>query len=538
MRPQKDAEEGIARIEVQPELGIEAPSFDAGRTNLLDRLLYKAVLPKYAFPTDVAAFYVFDNDKSDDYNTVFKYAPSQGLAVALTSYAPGKRVTIDQKEYTSGAVYSILEGERRLAWKNRLLYFECSRCRYAITERHDHGVPLGRTADCPACGTPGSLGPAQIWMRPPGFAHPSFIDPDLSTDDEPARSIATKARLSVPSPHEPEWTTLDSAGRVRIKTMREHLLVTNRGPKNEGYRYCLDCGLIEPVSARDKIVTPSHRKPYPDSRHSVCRGSQIVDGLVLGTDFISDILLISVRVDNPVTLRPGILSTEVALRTLSDVLATASCSILQLEPGEIRAEFRPALTPRGQGGTEAEIYLYDTLPGGAGFTRRIGERGTQVFERAADILRSCNCDRSCYHCLRSFKNKYDHDFLDRHVALALLDHVLTGNVPILSQERSAVVADLLFEDLSRNLPDTYEIKRNAEVVLPGFGTVVCPILIAVDDKPAVVVAVTGALTPTVAPCERLDQLCEYCPTVRVLLRDEIVVRRNLPSVTQDVLSLL
>ena len=34
---------------------------------LLDRLLYKGVLPRYAFPTDVATFFVFDIDKSTPY---------------------------------------------------------------------------------------------------------------------------------------------------------------------------------------------------------------------------------------------------------------------------------------------------------------------------------------------------------------------------------------------------------------------------------------------------------------------------------------
>ena len=40
------------------------PGRDPASENLLDRLLYKAVLPRYAFPTDVAAFHVFDQDRS------------------------------------------------------------------------------------------------------------------------------------------------------------------------------------------------------------------------------------------------------------------------------------------------------------------------------------------------------------------------------------------------------------------------------------------------------------------------------------------
>ena len=85
-----------ASPEAQEELGDEAPGRDPGE-NLLDRLLYKAVLPRYAFPTDVAAFYVFDQVRSTRYRASFRYTPSQGLATALSQYAPGKEVWIDSK---------------------------------------------------------------------------------------------------------------------------------------------------------------------------------------------------------------------------------------------------------------------------------------------------------------------------------------------------------------------------------------------------------------------------------------------------------
>src|ERR1041385_8785651 len=46
--------------EGQAEAGEARPDGDALQERLLDRLLYKGVLPRYAFPTDVATFYVFD----------------------------------------------------------------------------------------------------------------------------------------------------------------------------------------------------------------------------------------------------------------------------------------------------------------------------------------------------------------------------------------------------------------------------------------------------------------------------------------------
>ncbi|RFU12528.1 hypothetical protein DZD18_11535, partial [Rhodobacteraceae bacterium W635] len=46
------------------------------------------------------------------------------------------------------------------------------------------------------------------------------------------------------------------------------------------------------------------------------------------------------------------------------------------------AEFRPALTIGGKSGKEVEIFLYDTLPGGAGFATQIAGRGLEIFKRA------------------------------------------------------------------------------------------------------------------------------------------------------------
>ena len=47
-------------LETPDEEGEEKPGRDPASENLLDRLLYRGVLPRYAFPTDVATFHVFD----------------------------------------------------------------------------------------------------------------------------------------------------------------------------------------------------------------------------------------------------------------------------------------------------------------------------------------------------------------------------------------------------------------------------------------------------------------------------------------------
>lgn len=76
------------------------PRFDGDK--LLDRLLYEGVLPRYAFPTDVATFHIFDREKSTKFRHKDAYSPSQGLPVALSQYAPGKQVWVGGKCYVSG----------------------------------------------------------------------------------------------------------------------------------------------------------------------------------------------------------------------------------------------------------------------------------------------------------------------------------------------------------------------------------------------------------------------------------------------------
>jgi len=171
---------------------------------------------------------------------------------------------------------------------------------------------------------------------------------------------------------------------------------------------------------------------------------------VLGTDFISDVLLIAFRVDSPLTLRPEYESTRVSLRTLCEALTLQAGRILGLGTGELQAEFRPALTPAGRLGSEAEVYMYDTLPGGAGFSQRVGGLGLSLFEQTLTLLESCpaNCDASCYRCLRSYKNQYEHGLLDRHIAASLLRYLLTSAEPTIDDHRASASTSLLHDDIN------------------------------------------------------------------------------------------
>jgi hypothetical protein len=518
-----------------PEEGEERPQQASRPGKLLDRLLYCGKLPRYAFPTDVATFHVFDRDRSSRFRPIMRFAPQQGLPVALTQYAPGKQVWISGKCYTSGAIYSVMSDDRYTAWEEKRIYMECRECGFART------FPIGEanrneTRDCEACGGEESFGPGRYWLRPPGFAHPIDLEEVTSPDDILETSYATRAKLTMGTPDEEAgWIVVNE--RVRVLRSRQHLLVSNTGPKKEGYTYCTKCGRIEANTDPSPRLIGPHRKPYPDDDDKLmCDGTSPTRHIVLGTDFITDIALFSMRVAAPLKLKPGHSSTAVALRTASEALAKAACQLLEIEPGELMAEFRPALTPGGISGLEAEIFLYDTLPGGAGFSNQLADQGLALFQLALYLMKTCpeNCDSSCYRCLRGFKNKFEHSLLDRHVGAELLEYLLNGERPEFSPERLRTSTALLYHDLRRQSPDGAKFGLNVAVASDG-ATLTAPILAETVRGEKFIVALSGPLTADHPADAAIAEYRTNGGSIPVIVENELVVRGNLPAATRSVL---
>ena len=524
--------------EDSPEEDEEKPTEAPNSGQLLDRLLYRGVLPRYAFPTDVATFHVFDQAHSSRFRPIMRFAPSQGLPIALSQYAPGKQIWISGKCYSSGAIYSVMADDRFEAWQSKRLYCECSACGFARTFEIGE-IDRGEKQDCRACGTEGSFGEARYWLRPPGFAHPVDVEEVTSPDDMPETSYATRAKLTMETPSDDsKWTQVNE--RVRVLKERKLLLVSNTGPKKDGYTYCVKCGRIEASSDPTPLLSAPHRKPFPDEKEPMCEGAGTTRHIVLGTDFITDIALFSMDVELPLRLRPGQYPTAVALRTVSEALAKAASQILEIEPGELMAEYRPSLTPEGRDGLKAEVFLYDTLPGGAGFSSQLVERGTELFQRALRLVKTCpeNCDTSCYRCLRSFKNKFEHGLLDRHVAAELLEYLLTGTLPEFNVERLKTSTALLYRDLLRQGDGSIDFKANVMVSDAGAKKTEVPILTVSKNGKRFAIALSGPLTVDYPAESSIRELRGKVTDLQFIVVNELLVRGNLPAATREVRQLV
>ena len=530
-------------VDIPDELEADQAVDNIGKESLLDRLFFKGVLPKYAFPTDVASFYVFDQHKSFREKRVsHRYSPSQGTRIALTQYAPGRTVWIDSREWKSGAIYSPIPGEVEGAWNSKELYLECVRCGYARTTEVG-SVELGSQQECPACGEADGLGPARYWLHPPGFAHPYHIDENTADDDTPSTTRATRAVLTTEGQVAPaDWKTHND--RVKSNALRAQLISTNRGDDNqEGFRFCPECWAIE--NSSDDALAGPHLSPVPKNP-TRCSGVP-VEGIALGTRFLTDVLLLRIQVENPLRLSPANTNSTIALKTVCDALSQAGSTVLlDRSTNEIEANFRAALTPEGREGREVEIYLYDTLDGGAGFTKNLSVRLDEVFENALEILEErCSCENSCYDCLRTFGNRFDHETLDRHIGASFLRYMLNGNVEENSYtaNRRITNTNILFEDLQRQPVGEFEVLKNQAFSLPApynYDFVV-PILIRPKTaQKSYAFFLNNTLTPDHIQDETLMDYRNNAPIQDIEIHpiDELLVMKNLPAATRQVLETL
>jgi hypothetical protein len=470
---------------------------------LLETLIGHAALPRYAFPTDVVTFWVSRPRRPGDPTgrRVFDYEPQRDLQLALTEYAPGRSLTIDKWRFESAAIFSPYEPSPAPTLARRQSYSACRACSFVSLDAAAAAIAL-----CPCCGSDQVV--HAHFVTPAGFA------PDINERREVDRGqaityagLTDRARLEVQDPPG-DWHADAYDGRLRLWTGPRLLAVVNKGIGDRGFRVCPDCGRSEPEFGPGFTQTTLVRGGVPvQHRHpleqgTICTG--IADGpFYLGHRFPTDALLLRLKVGSPVTLgtstTPGLLSraARMALTSLVEAIALSASRELQIDEGELSGWWAPVLGARTD---EAQLYLYDLLPGGAGYARAVGASIDNVLAATERLLDSCDCASSCYRCIRHYGNNYIHSSLDRHLALHLLRHVRHGLVPAVSPDERRYVLRGLTEYLHIRgiLVDTAISSDGVEVPLvlrPARRQVWIDVhhpLVAPSAQPSVVSAVAQA----------------------------------------------
>ena len=116
-----------------------------------------------------------------------------------------------------------------------------------------------------------------------------------------------------------------------------------------------------------------------------------------------------------------------AVTTLHEAFKKAVSLVLDIDYNEISGGWRPRI--KGDGNSHIEMFFYDNLTSGAGYSSLIGSILDQVLDQTRIILTECECSRSCKNCLDNYWNQRNHQLFDRHLGLQLLDYAQFGQLP-------------------------------------------------------------------------------------------------------------
>ena len=125
-------------------------------------------------------------------------------------------------------------------------------------------------------------------------------------------------------------------------------------------------------------------------------------------------------------------------------LLDATARVLHIERNDISGCVR---FNKGEENTDIRFILFDNVPGGAGHVKRIlngdGETMRLIITDAYNYLSRCNCNPSCYKCLRSYENQEFHDKLDRFKAIDFFkDYIGSPFVPLKPGEEQKPTIEL------------------------------------------------------------------------------------------------
>jgi hypothetical protein len=400
------------------------------------------MLPSYAFPTDLTSFLVerlTQVQGSRQWKMRIVERPQQGIGKALSEYAPGRLIVINKATYRSGGVVAnVLPTVHDRAvplFAEVADLIHCDSCSF-VRDMESGDAPR---QDCPVCG--GTL------QATPMIVPQVFTPEDgraLSEDDrEQDITYATAAQFPVPIGTNDLPELQPVGARLAFAVTSDRKLVTaNKGQlqndTNQGFWICEKCvkaGTEEPVAG-------PHRRPYDiefafnqPKPTKLCNGE--FHNVYLGHVFATDLLLMRMTVQPPMATDTNNL---VVLRTLEDAaysiaealrLAASRHPQLDLDPSEFGAGFRIVPSGNAEGHLFIDIYLYDTLAGGAGYAELAGQYLDDILRDVLKLLENCpaHCDRACESCLSHYHNQHLRDRLDRFVGAQLLRYAMSGEIP-------------------------------------------------------------------------------------------------------------
>ena len=237
-------------------------------------------------------------------------------------------------------------------------------------------------------------------------------------------------------------------------------VIINPGPDEEGFQFCGKCGASlhkeHIVHHHSKSFPNRHYRPYIISQRELslldadvkkkiqhgCDGlpHETVNDLpiAMGLRFMTDLILFrfDITPDNQsFNFDWTMPSFHGAIMGLRDSLQIKLVEELKLMHREINAGYR--LVSKGRK-KYVDIFLYDSVSGGAGLVSQVKKMKNKLSEYLDSAITHLNgssclekkaCSRACVGCLLDFKNRRDHDTINRPLAWSIAQFFKSNRKP-------------------------------------------------------------------------------------------------------------
>lgn len=356
-------------------------------TQLLGDLANHNLIPKYGFPVDTVSVRIPPTDGDVAKNLEL----SRDLSQAIFEYAPGSSIVAGGYLWESTGLVRMKEKE--LPDVN---YRFCDNCDL-YEESREELLPV-----CGDCGQPATGQPLKYIQ--PRFGFVARGGKSKPGDAPPRTRWVGETRIAKPG-SVLEIDGIEVLPNVSSQILeRTSLVRLNEGPASSGFRICSFCGFAKQTT--DEWPT-SHKNPMNDRE---CAGGYTTRSLAHRYETDVARLVFEKNWNSA--------NTRSLSKSVMYALLEGASSSMQISRDNIAGSVGGTLIGK------PEIYIIDTVAGGAGYGRLIGQNVRAVVERALEIVSNCECgeEASCYQCLMTYGNQRDHGELSRGSAR---DYLLT-----------------------------------------------------------------------------------------------------------------